>query len=162
MLTLFCVICTSAVTAALPLLVSLVARQVPAFKPRRPDPLWVYLAALLIVVSVLLPDIHISNQTQTFQQHFVGGGMYVACLFIYIKQLLNWRLHWTAEILVLFAWVSAFGVAVELLEFLATQVDIVHLANADTDWDLLANTLGAFCLFLLYSVYRTIETPKHK
>jgi hypothetical protein len=157
MLTLVCVICTTAATAALPLLLNLAAQQFPAFTFRRSNPLWAYLAALFIVVSVLLPDIHISNQTHTFQQHFVGGGMYAACLFMYVKRLLNWELHWVAEVLVVFAWVSAFGVAVELLEFLATQAGIVRLANADTDWDLLANTLGSFTVLFLYRLLRILK-----
>jgi hypothetical protein len=115
-----------------------------------------YFAALLMVVSVFLPDIHISNQTQTFQQHFVGGGMYTTCLFMYAKHLFGWRLPWYGEVVVLFTWVSTLGVAVELLEFLTTQIGITHLANADTDWDLLANTLGAFTLFII-----TKATVKH-
>jgi hypothetical protein len=140
----------------------LAAQHSPTFNPTRANLLWAYLAALLMVASVFLPDIHISSQTQTFQQHFVGGGMYAACLFMYVKQLLHWRSHWLTEILALFAWTSAFGVAVELLEFLATQAGFVHLANADTDWDLLANTLGCFTIFFLYCLAQMAKSLRSK
>jgi hypothetical protein len=100
------------------------------------------LAGLLMIVSVELPDIHISTQTTTFQQHFVGGGLYSACLYFYTRRLFNWRPRWLLELLLLFAWVSAFGVANKLIEFSFIELHLAHIDTADTDWDLAANTLG--------------------
>lgn len=149
------------VTACTPLFVRYVRRFDPHISSGTAGWQLTSIAAICIAVSVFLPDVHISSQTHTFQQHFVGGGMYAACLFIYVRQLLGWRLHRFTELLMLFAWVSTFGVAVELLEFLATEAAILHLANADTDWDLLANTLGAFTLFFLYYLlHRTNKDTK--
>jgi hypothetical protein len=152
MLTATFALCVALVTACLPILVRYAHRLYPRITSNYTGWLPTGFAALCMAMSVFLPDIHISNQTHTFQQHFVGGGMYAASLFIYTKQLLGWRLRWLSELLILFAWVSAFGVAVELVEFLATQIGIVRLANADTDWDLLANTLGAFVLYLMAKI----------
>lgn len=108
-------------------------------------PSWLPVAAgLVFFASFFLPDIHISVQTSTFQQHFVGGGFYVALLYVYCKQLFGWRLNALASLAVLFAWASAFGVANELLEFTLNQLNITAIELGDADWDLLANTLGAF------------------
>jgi hypothetical protein len=101
------------------------------------------LAAFLFIFAFLLPNIHISSETNTFQQHFVGGGIYTACLYIYFKKLLGWKLPLLASFVVLFAWASAFGVANELLEFTLNKLNLAQIGTGDTDWDLLANTLGA-------------------
>lgn len=107
-----------------------------------------------MVISTQLPNIHISNQTSTFQQHFVGGGMYSACVYIYAKQLFNWRPHWLIDLLALFAWVSAFGVANKLVEFAFLKLGLAHIDTADAYWDLLANTLGGFAGYLLLYGFR--------
>jgi hypothetical protein len=98
----------------------------------------------LFIIAFFIPDISISSETTTFQQHFVGGGLYVACLYVYVKQLLGWKLPLRASILALFAWVAAFGVANELIEFTLTKLQLAQINTVDADWDLLANTLGAF------------------
>ena len=112
------------------------------------------LAGVLMVVSTQLPNIHISNQTSTFQQHFVGGGMYSACLYLYAKQLFRWRLNWLIDLLALFAWVSAFGVANKMMEFALLELHLAHINTADAYWDLLANTLGVFAGYLLLLLLR--------
>jgi hypothetical protein len=117
------------------------------------------LAGVLIVVSTQLPNIHISTQTSTFQQHFVGGGIYSACLYLYIKQLLNWRVHWVIDLIVLFAWVSAFGVANKLVEFAFLKLGLAHIDTADAYWDLLANTMGGFFGYLL--IYKPAHIYKN-
>lgn len=117
-------------------------------------------AACLFVVAWYIPTVHISSQTTTFQQHFVGGGVYCALLYVYVRQLLNWQLELWQEILVLFAWVSAFGVANELLEFTLTQLKVARIGTNDTDWDLLANTLGAFTGYILYRIIRKLSQLK--
>lgn len=134
----------SAVTGFLPLIVRRGARFFPAIK-LYPASAWLpYAAGLLMLVSVLLPNVHISNETSTFQQHFVGGGMYTACLYLYAKQLFRWRLHWLIDVLALFAWVSAFGVANKLIEFALLKLGLSSIDTSDAYWDLLANTLGGF------------------
>jgi hypothetical protein len=111
------------------------------------------LAAFLFFLAFFIPDIHISKETSTFQQHFVGGGLYCACLYYYLKQVMSWRFSWLLDLVLLFAFTSAFGVANELLEFTLNKLNITHIHTGDTDWDLLANTLGAFTGFILLKLW---------
>ncbi len=103
------------------------------------------LAAAAFPLSQALPNIHISHETSTFQQHFVGGGIYCALVYSYLKLRFKWRCHWLIDLAVLFGFVSALGVANELIEF--TLVKVVHIKSidiSDTSWDLTANTTGGF------------------
>lgn len=137
-------------TTCLPLIVHYIPNVVPGIKLCK-APAWLpIVAGILMVVSTRLPDIHISNQTTTFQQHFVGGGMYCACLYLYAKRLFHWRLHWFLDLIVLFAFVSAFGVANKLIEFAFLALHLAHINTADAYWDLLANTLGGFVGYLFF------------
>jgi hypothetical protein len=148
------------VTACLPGIVQCIPRLFPAVK-LYPARSWLpILAGFLIVISTQLPNIHISQQTTTFQQHFVGGSMYSACLYIYARQLFNWRLHWLLDLFALFAWVSAFGVANKMIEFAFLELHLAHIDTADAYWDLLANTLGGFVGYLL--LYKAIRIGKSK
>jgi hypothetical protein len=138
------------ITACLPYIIQYTHHFFPTIKLYKASRWLPALAGILMIVSTQLPNIHISNQTSTFQQHFVGGGMYSACLYIYAKQLLGWRLHWLIDLLALFAWVSAFGVANKMLEFALLELHLAHIDTADAYWDLLANTLGGFVGYLLF------------
>lgn len=136
-------------------LISIITATIPYWFPKifiyisddklRPANSWLpMVAGILFAVAFFLPDVHISKETTTFQQHFVGGGMYSACLFAYFKQAFNWRHSWIGLLIFLFAWTSALGVANELLEFSITKLQLTGIDTTDADWDLLANTLGAF------------------
>jgi hypothetical protein len=139
------------ITACLPYIVNYTNQLFPTIQLYEASGWLPVLAGVLMVVSTQLPNIHISNQTSTFQQHFVGGGMYSACLYVYAKQLFRWRLHWLVDLLALFAWVSAFGVANKMMEFALLELHLAHIDTADAYWDLLANTLGGFVGYLLLS-----------
>ena len=154
------ILLVAACTACLPLIVRLISYIFPhiQFQPAAHWP--TSLAAVLIAVSVFLPDIHISTHTQTFQQHFVGGGMYTACLYFYARQLFGWQFSWIVELLVLFAWISAFGVANKLAEFTIAQMGIAHITTSDADWDLLANTLGGFVGYGLLEFTKALSKAK--
>lgn len=137
-------------TAFLPILLSYAWKFFPAATPQPASPWLPILAGILLVISIQLPDIHISNQTSTFQQHFVGGGMYSACLYLYAKQLGNWHLHGLPDLFALFAWVSALGVANKLMEFTLLEMHLVHINTGDAYWDLLANTTGGLVGYALF------------
>jgi hypothetical protein len=137
------VLCITLLTAILPYLAKQMTAIFPQIKVHTSYDWLPVLAAFLFIVAFFLPNIHISDETTTFQQHFVGGGMYTACLYIYFKKLLSWKLSLFVSFLVLFAWASTFGVATELLEFTLTKLNLAQIGTGDTDWDLLANTLGA-------------------
>jgi len=135
-------------TACLPWVLKALANKSYVSKPKGSASWLPLLAAMLFAVSYVLPTINISG-TETFQQHFVGGGIYSACLFIYFRHTLGWKLPKYTAILFLFAWVSALGVANELFEFTLHQLHLVEIDISDTSWDLVANTLGAFAGYLL-------------
>lgn len=113
------------------------------------------LAGFLFFASFYLPVVHISSETTTFQQHFVGGGLYSALLFEYSRQLFKWKFSWHLGLVYLFAWVSALGVANEMFEFFLTKSGLAYVNLKDADWDLLANTLGAITgYFFLVFIYK--------
>ena len=137
-------------TICLPLLVRSIPNIIPSMKLSK-APAWLPIAAgVFMVVSTRLPNIHISNQTTTFQQHFVGGGMYSASLYIYANRLFNWRLYWRFDLITLFAFVSALGVANKLIEFAFLALHLASIDTADAYWDLLANTLGGFVGYFFF------------
>ncbi len=82
--------------------------------------------------------------------------MYCAVLYVYAKKLLDWKFHWLVDVLILFAWVSAFGVANELLEFALAKSHLMLIDTSDTSWDLLANTTGAYLAYVVMSLVAAI------
>jgi hypothetical protein len=115
-------------------------------------------AAALFFVSFYLPDINISASTTTFQQHLVGGGMYSALLYIYFKRYLEWKLNPICDLIILFAWVSALGVINKLLEFSLSSLHLMTLDMSDAYWDLLANTVGAYTLYVPAIVFAYLHS----
>lgn len=123
-------------------------------------PLWLpVLAAILFVVAGQLPDIHISRETNTFQEHFVGGGFYVALLFVYLKRRFALRWHWAVSLLALYALACSLGVANELFEFAVTKTGLIRIDISDTSWDLVANTTGALVGYGLLLLAK--QTPEY-
>ena len=155
-----CVVLLGIVTACLPIIMKFTAKCMPNIKFYSGSSWLPILAGILIVVSTQLPNINISNQTSTFQQHFVGGGMYSACLYLYAKQIFNWKLYWLVDLLALFAWVSAFGVANKMMEFALLELHLANIYTGDAYWDLLANTLGGFIGYLL--LFKFVKFSRNK
>jgi hypothetical protein len=148
-------------TAAIPLLVKRTSKLFPTIAIHESSNWLAILAGFLFFIAWFVPDIHISEETSTFQQHFIGGGIYCALLYAYFKQLLNWKFNWLTNLIILFAWTSAFGVANELLEFTLTKLHLAQIGTGDTDWDLLANTLGAlFGYILCVTFIKTMRRPR--
>lgn len=118
-----------------------------------PAPVWLpLLAAAVYITSLYLPDVDITRETDTFQQHFVGGGVYTAILYVYFSKLLGWRPHWIVALLTLFAWTSALGVVNEVLEFTLVKLNITQINLADTSWDLFANTTGSLTGYAFFRI----------
>lgn len=154
--------CTIIGTACLPLIIMGISRKQTG--KHLGSYSWLpLLAAALFLVSYYIPTIHISNETDTFQQHFVGGGMYTACLFIYFQKLLRWNASFLVGLAGLFAWVSALGVANELFEFALVKLNITNIDIRDTSWDLFANTCGALAGYILFlSIKKLVKKPTGK
>ena len=155
-----CIVLLSVATACLPIIIKYVSRYFSTVK-LYPASYWLpILAGVCMVTSTQLPNIHISSQTSTFQQHFVGGGLYAVCLYFYAKQLFKWKLYWLVDLMAMFAWVSAFGVANKLIEFALLELGLANIYTGDAYWDLLANTLGGFAGYLI--LFRLIKISKSK
>lgn len=113
---------------------------------------WLLAACGLFFVSWYLPSPLIDGQDTAFTTHFLGGGVFTGLYWYYLKQTLGWQGSWVVEGVSLFVLVSALGVMNELFELLLKQTHLSRLTLTDTNWDLLANTLGALLFFGFYSV----------
>ena len=111
----------------------------------------VYVAAVLFWVSWYLPSPLIHGQDMSSTTHFVGGGMFTGFLWLYLKFSFGWREKWWIEALSLFALVSALGNINELVELFMVEAGMSHIPLNDTNWDILANTLGSLIVFLAYA-----------
>ena len=111
------------------------------------------IAGALYPIARFLPEPHITAESITLVQHFVGGGFVSALYFfflLYKSRSTRSLLHQFAG---LYFFTSGMGVANELLEFCATKLGLYKLDSSDVWWDLLANTLGAFVLFTIVSLF---------
>lgn len=115
-----------------------------------------FLACLLFFISWYIPSPKIDGQQTQFFTHFVGGGIFTGLLWLYIKLVKKWHAAWWVEAASLFALVSSLGVTNELFEFVLFKTGHMPHGIADTTYDLVANTLGAFSLYLVYIVVRRI------
>ncbi len=123
----------------------------------RPQSHLLVLAALIYPIARLLPEPDIFADTNTLLQHFIGGGFVSYIYYLYFARRLGWRNDWYDRILIIFAFVSCLGVANELLEFLARAIGLYDLDSSDVWYDLTSNTLGAFTLFLIHSIWRRLS-----
>ena len=140
------------VSVVVPLLLVLVAPiAVKKFRgdDRRYRPL-LYLACLVFFISWYLPSPFIDGRDTSFVTHFVGGGIFTGLLWYYLKSSFGWKGRWYIEGAGLFGLVSALGVVNELFELFLFKIGGMSAGIADTSWDLLANTLGAFVFFCAY------------
>ena len=112
-----------------------------------------YAAAVLFCVSWYLPSPLIHEQDMSSTTHFVGGGMFTGFLWLYLKFSFGWRSKWWIEALSLFALVSALGNINELVELFMVETGLSHILLNDTNWDILANTLGSRVVYFGYIVY---------
>lgn len=114
-----------------------------------------YVACVLFAVSWYLPSPLIGGKDTAFVTHFVGGGVFTGLYWMYLKFSMDWRAHWLVEAFSLFALVSALGCINELAELLFVQAGIARILLSDTNWDILANTLGSLSVYLAYVGWRT-------
>lgn len=115
-----------------------------------------WMACLLFFVSWYLPSPLIDGKDTAFVTHFLGGGVFSGLVGLYLKLSTGWRAHWVVEGVWLFALVSALGVLNELFELLLYVLGGMPEGIGDTSWDLLANTLGAFTVWLVWLVTKRL------
>ena len=107
-----------------------------------------YVACVLFFVSWYLPSPLIDGRDTSFTTHFVGGGLFTGLLWIYLVLATRWRSHWLVMVFSVFALVSALGCINELAELFMVKVGLAHITLDDTNWDILANTLGTVAVWL--------------
>lgn len=118
------------------------------------------IGGFLYFISWFLPSPLINGQDTSFMTHFVGGGLFTGFLWLYTKNYLNWQpRHKIIEIITLFAAVSALGAANELFELVLVELNLSEVLISDTNWDILANTLGSL---LFYAGYFAISRRPRK
>ncbi len=114
------------------------------------------LACLVMFVSWYLPSPLIEGKDTSFTTHFLGGGIFCGLLWFYVKKTLRIREVWYVEVATIYALTCSLGVANELFELLMYKIHIMDTI-ADTSWDLLANTLGAFTFYVVYRLWRRLS-----
>ena len=107
-----------------------------------------YVACVLFFISWYLPSPLIEGRDTSFTTHFVGGGLFTGLLWIYLVLATRWRAHWLVMVFSVFALVSALGCVNELAELFMVKVGLAHITLDDTNWDILANTLGAAAVWI--------------
>ncbi|MBP9667873.1 hypothetical protein KBD87_03645 [Candidatus Saccharibacteria bacterium] len=117
-----------------------------------------YAACVAFFVSWYLPSPRIDGQDTSFMTHVLGGGIFTGLLWLYLKKSFTWRAHWSIEVFSLFALVSALGCVNELAELFMVRLHIATILLSDTNWDILANTLGALVLFIAYSIINNLNS----
>lgn len=118
-------------------------------------------ACALYAISWYLPSPLVDGANTQFTTHFLGGGVFCGLIWLYVKRNLHWNAPWWLEATSLYATVCTLGVTNELFEFALWRLNITGLSGGDTWWDLVANTLGAFTFWIIYTIsHRTKRTKR--
>lgn len=143
------------ISVVMPILVYLFTPQVIKWLSGRTAQRNILLVVACVVyfVSWYLPSPLIHGRDTSFTTHVVGGGIFSGLLWLYTKQQLKWKANKAVELTALIAMVSILGVANELLELALVEVGLSRLTLTDTNWDLVANTLGAMGYWVGYEIF---------
>ena len=109
---------------------------------RRASP-WLIGALLLFGVAWYIPSPLVDGMATSWWTHFLGGGVFTALLWQYIRRSLRLAISPWLELCVVFGLVSALGVSNELFELTVVKFGFVAMTLDDTAWDLAANSAGA-------------------
>lgn len=136
-------------------------------KPFTPSKHWYWLALTLFfsLAGLLLSELSPSGQgIGNFLLHAVGGGVATACTYIYISKNMKLKLNWRLNFILLFMFVSSFGILNELLEYFAELIGMgtFSLDSQDTWRDFVANTTGAFSLLTSYYIVNPFKEKYSK
>ncbi len=120
--------------------------------PKVRNHLWLVGASIAVGVSWDLPSPWFSEYTSTFSQHLVGGGVSSALVaFYFIAHMSNAGLM--NRFLAVLAVASVLGVANEVLE-LGLDLFRGTSLRRDASFDLLANMIGAFGIWMIIELIR--------
>lgn len=110
---------------------------------------WLVIAGALFFISWYLPSPLIMGEETSFTTHFVGGGLFTAAVWMYVRKQMGWKFSPLRDLVGLYLLVSALGAANELFELLIWLSGRASLSSNDTWWDLFANTLGVLLCWLV-------------
>ena len=116
-----------------------------------------YVACVLFFISWYLPSPLIEGRDTSFTTHFVGGGLFTGLLWIYLVLVMRWRSRWLVMAFSLFALVSALDCINELAELFMVKFGLASITLDDTNWDILANTLGASAVWIGWALANLAE-----
>lgn len=135
--------------SSVPIFITLIEKYFPKISFGK-APFWLpCLAGFVFFLSFFVPNIQISNETETFQQHFIGGGVFCTILFFYLAGIFKIKYNLLLGLIYIFVFTSTLGVVNELLEFSLLKLGIFDISMKDTSWDLVANTTGAISSFII-------------
>ena len=131
-------------------------------KLSKPDFGWnilpLLIAAILPMLWILVPKDVIELREVNFIQHSVGGGVAVGLVAIYFINSLKTDYPYLKNLFfqfaLFYALVCTLGVTNEILEFFLdyTGLGIFSADRYDTWYDLVANTVGAMAVFMLFKL----------
>jgi len=110
--------------------------------------IFLYVSLILFAISWYLPSPLIDGQNTSFSTHVVGGGMFTAFFWEYIRRSLNLHIHLLLDGFLLFCLVSGLGAINEIFELVAVLGNFYTITLTDTSYDIFANTLGASVVWL--------------
>lgn len=121
--------------------------------------IYLIFAASLPLIWIFLPKEILGTRSVNFIQHAVGGGVAVGFVSIYFihsfRHILDYLNKFPVQLIFVYALVSMFGVANEILEFTLDffKIGIFSSDRYDTWFDMVANTMGAISIFLIYKIF---------
>ena len=127
------------------------------------DHLLLLIATVIATGAILATNSHsLTNRNVNFIEHFAGGGVPSALMYLYLCRSFRLRFNWLQSLAGLFFFVSATGVLNELLEFVLDQTTsgVYSSDRWDTWYDLLANSLGALLGWLIWKLLASVRTIK--
>lgn len=119
----------------------------------RKHALYLIAAAVLWELAMVLPNIPVSPETDSFTMHAMGGVVAVVLAAYTVKVYNIKRLKpWWLTAVIAYFFVSGLGVLNELFELFLNETGLATIPNGDTWWDLLANTVGATLAFIAFQI----------
>ncbi len=125
--------------------------------------IYMWISSAIWVLSQILPNVPLSDQTDTTTMHTLGGVV-AAVLFMYAVRVYKIRFEtWWQPWIGLFLFASGLGILNELFEFFLQSVGWPDIVGGDEWWDLAANTFGAFVAYGLAVVIKFVKSvsPTH-
>ncbi|MEM6997358.1 MAG: hypothetical protein AAF413_00440 [Patescibacteria group bacterium] len=114
-------------------------------------------ASAVFAISWFLPSPTIEGVDTSFTTHIVGGGLFSGFVWLYLLKHLRLDIN-LVSLLYLFGIVSALGAANELLELFLVEVFDYRINTHETNWDILANTIGAVVFTIVLGVTRAVRS----